>query len=111
MSREWNPCAVPPRIATRDHSSLLIDLRVDLGGRASTSRAAAGWAHEIGGSRMFTVVAITQRYAGHARQAGHLLNQCGAGAYMSRYSVVVDDDRSEERRVGKAGSTGRAPHH
>src|SRR5262252_662755 len=20
MSREWNPCAVPPRIATRDHS-------------------------------------------------------------------------------------------
>jgi len=41
---------------------------------------------------MFTVVAITQRYAGHARQAGHILNQCGAGAYMSRYSVVVDDD-------------------
>ena len=43
-------------------------------------------------ARMFTVVAITQRYAGHARQAGHILNQCGAGAYMSRYSVVVDDD-------------------
>jgi UbiD family decarboxylase len=52
----------------------------------------AVWAHEIGGARMFTVVAITQRYAGHARQAGHVLNQCGAGAYMSRYSVVVDDD-------------------
>ena len=52
----------------------------------------AVWAHEIGGARMFNVVAIKQRYAGHARQAGHILNQCGAGAYMSRYSVVVDDD-------------------
>ena len=52
----------------------------------------AVWAHEIGGARMFNVVAIKQRYAGHAKQAGHILNQCGAGAYMSRYSVVVDED-------------------
>ncbi|MGH8669896.1 MAG: UbiD family decarboxylase [Burkholderiales bacterium] len=50
------------------------------------------WAHEIGGARMFNVVAIKQRYAGHARQAGHILSQCGVGAYMSRYSVVVDED-------------------
>jgi UbiD family decarboxylase len=50
------------------------------------------WAHEIGGARMFNVVAIRQRYAGHARQAGHILNQCGVGAYMSRYTVVVDED-------------------
>jgi len=50
------------------------------------------WAHEIGGARMFNVVSIKQRYAGHARQAGHILNQCGVGAYMSRYSVVVDED-------------------
>jgi UbiD family decarboxylase len=41
---------------------------------------------------MFNVVSIKQRYAGHARQAGHILNQCGVGAYMSRYSVVVDED-------------------
>jgi len=52
----------------------------------------AVWAHEIGGARMFNVVAIKQRYAGHAKQAGHILNQCGVGAYMSRYSVVVDED-------------------
>jgi UbiD family decarboxylase len=52
----------------------------------------AVWAHEIGGARMFNVVSIKQRYAGHARQAGHILSQCGVGAYMSRYSVVVDDD-------------------
>src|SRR5688500_20074334 len=52
----------------------------------------AVWAHEIGGARMFNVVSIRHRYAGHAKQAGHILNQCGVGAYMSRYSVVVDED-------------------
>ena len=50
------------------------------------------WCHEIGGARMFHGVAIKQRYPGHSRQAGHILSQCGVGAYMSRYSVVVDDD-------------------
>ncbi len=50
------------------------------------------WAHEIGGARLFNVVSIKQRYAGHARQAGHILSQCGAGAYMSKYSIVVDED-------------------
>jgi UbiD family decarboxylase len=50
------------------------------------------WAHEIGGARLFTVVSIKQGYAGHARQAGHILSQCGVGAYMSRYAIVVDED-------------------
>jgi UbiD family decarboxylase len=50
------------------------------------------WAHEIGGSRMFNVISIQQKYAGHSRQAGHILSQCGVGAYMSRYSIVVDED-------------------
>ncbi len=50
------------------------------------------WAHEIGGARMFTVASIKQRYAGHARQCGHVLSQCGVAAYMGRYVVVVDDD-------------------
>ena len=59
---------------------------------AGISEVQAVWAHEIGGARMFNVVSIKQRYAGHARQAGHILSQCGVGAYMSRYSVVVDDD-------------------
>lgn len=52
----------------------------------------AVWAHEIGGARMFNVVSIKQRYPGHARQAGHLLLNCGVGAYMSRWAVVVDED-------------------
>ncbi|MBI4524338.1 MAG: UbiD family decarboxylase [Deltaproteobacteria bacterium] len=50
------------------------------------------WCHEAGGSRLFTVVSITQRYPGHARQAGILASQVHSGAYVGRYVVVVDED-------------------
>lgn len=50
------------------------------------------WAHETGGGRLFVVVSVEQRYAGHARQVGYLAAQCPAAAYMNRYVVVVDDD-------------------
>jgi UbiD family decarboxylase len=50
------------------------------------------WCHEIGGARLFHGVSITQRYPGHAVQAGHIAAQCGASAYASKYVVVVDDD-------------------
>jgi UbiD family decarboxylase len=50
------------------------------------------WAHEVGGARMLTVVSIKQRYAGHSRQAGHICSQCGVGAYLGRYTIVVDED-------------------
>ncbi|MFN0301281.1 MAG: UbiD family decarboxylase [Burkholderiales bacterium] len=50
------------------------------------------WCHEVGGARMFHAVSITQRYPGHAVQAGHIAAQCGASAYASKYVVVVDDD-------------------
>ena len=50
------------------------------------------WCHEVGGSRLFTVVAIDQRYAGHAKQVGTMASQCQAGAYMGRFVAVVDDD-------------------
>ncbi|HWP35126.1 MAG TPA: UbiD family decarboxylase [Thermodesulfobacteriota bacterium] len=50
------------------------------------------WCHAVGGSRLFNVIAIKQRYAGHARQAGHLAASCHAGGYLGRYVVVVDDD-------------------
>ena len=52
----------------------------------------SAWAHETGGGRLFIVVSIEQRYAGHSRQVGHLTAQCPAAAYMNRYVVVVDDD-------------------
>ena len=50
------------------------------------------YAPECGGGRMFVVVAIKQRYAGHARQAGMIASQCRAAAYMGKYTVVVDED-------------------
>jgi 4-hydroxy-3-polyprenylbenzoate decarboxylase len=49
------------------------------------------WCHPAGG-RFLTVLAIRQRYAGHARQAGLIASQCRSGAYLGRYVVVVDDD-------------------
>jgi 4-hydroxy-3-polyprenylbenzoate decarboxylase len=50
------------------------------------------WRTEIGGSRLFNVVAIEQRYAGHARQAAYVATQARAGAYNGRWTVVVDAD-------------------
>ena len=50
------------------------------------------WSHEVGGSRLLQGVAIKQRYPGHAVQTGHVVSQCGAAAYASKYIVVVDDD-------------------
>ncbi|MDP2719688.1 MAG: UbiD family decarboxylase [Dehalococcoidia bacterium] len=40
----------------------------------------------------FIVVSIKQRYAGHAKQAALIATQSRTGAYMGRYTVVVDDD-------------------
>jgi UbiD family decarboxylase len=52
----------------------------------------AVWAHEVGTARMLVGVSITQRYPGHAKQAGHIACQCHVGAYAGKYVVVVDDD-------------------
>ncbi len=50
------------------------------------------WCHEVGGSRLFNVIAIKQRYPGHARQTLHVAAQCHAGAYAGRWTIVVDED-------------------
>ena len=42
--------------------------------------------------RFMVVVAIRQKYPGHAKQAALVACQCHAGAYLGRYVVVVDDD-------------------
>ncbi len=42
--------------------------------------------------RFLIVVAVRQRYPGHAKQAALMAAQCHAGAYLGRYVVVVDDD-------------------
>ena len=50
------------------------------------------WCLEPGGGRFFIAVSIEQMYPGHARQAGLIASQCGPGAYMNKYVVVVDPD-------------------
>ena len=87
-----SPPAKPPNDYSYSKAVMRSALLHDALVAAGLSEVKAVWAHEIGGARMFNVVSIRQRYAGHARQAGHLLSQCGVGAYMSRYAVVVDDD-------------------
>ena len=46
--------------------------------------------HALAGSQM-AAVSIKQRYAGHAREVGHLVSQL-IGRGVNRYVVVVDDD-------------------
>jgi len=87
-----SPPAKPPNDYSYSKAVMRSALLFDALLAAGVPDVNAVWAHEIGGARMFNVVAIKQRYAGHAKQAGHILNQCGVGAYMSRYSVVVDED-------------------
>lgn len=50
------------------------------------------WCHEAGGTRLFNVVAIQQRYPGHAAQAGLIASQCEEAIRLGRYVVVVDHD-------------------
>ena len=87
-----SPPAKPPNDYSYSKAVMRSALLMDALAAAGVPDVKSVWAHEIGGARMFNVVAIKQRYAGHARQAGHILSQCGVGAYMSRYSVVVDED-------------------
>lgn len=87
-----SPPAKPPNDYSYSKAVMRSALLFDALLAAGVPDVQAVWAHEIGGARMFNVVAIKQRYAGHAKQAGHILNQCGVAAYMSRYSIVVDED-------------------
>ena len=87
-----SPPAKPPNDYSYSKAVMRSALLFDALLAAGVPDVTGVWAHEIGGARMFNVVSIKQRYAGHSRQAGHILNQCGVGAYMSRYSVVVDED-------------------
>ena len=87
-----SPPAKPPNDYSYSKAVMRSALLVDALQAAGVPDVEGVWAHEIGGARMFNVVSIRQRYAGHARQAGHILSQCGVGAYMSRYTIVVDED-------------------
>jgi len=60
--------------------------------KAGVPDVKAAWCHEVGTARMLVGVAITQRYPGHSKQAGHIACQCHVGAYCGKYVIVVDDD-------------------
>lgn len=86
------PPGKPPHdysyMRTMMKSAMIHDELVSMGVPGVT----AAWAHEPGGGRLFVVVSVNQRYAGHSRQVGHLAANIPAAAYMNRYVVVVDDD-------------------
>ena len=50
------------------------------------------WKMSGGGKRFINVIAIKQQHPGHAKMAGLVAAGCGAGAYMNRMTIVVDDD-------------------
>jgi 4-hydroxy-3-polyprenylbenzoate decarboxylase len=60
--------------------------------RAGLAGVRGVWSHGAGGARLFNVISIRQLFPGHVRMAGHLVNNCLAGNYMGRWTVVVDDD-------------------
>jgi 4-hydroxy-3-polyprenylbenzoate decarboxylase len=43
-------------------------------------------------TRLLVVLALKQRYPGHAKQAAVIASQCRAAALLTRYVVVVDED-------------------
>ena len=86
------PPAQPPDEQSRFRAFMRSAVLKDEIEKAGVPDVVGVWCHEVGGSRLFNVVAIRQRYPGHARQAGHVAAMCRAGAYTGRYVVVVDDD-------------------
>jgi 4-hydroxy-3-polyprenylbenzoate decarboxylase len=86
------PPAKPPHdysyMRTIMKSAMIFDALVSAG----IPDVRAVYAPECGGGRLLVVVAIKQRYAGHARQAAMVAAQCRAAAYMNRYTIVVDED-------------------
>jgi UbiD family decarboxylase len=60
--------------------------------RAGLAGVQGVWVHEAGAGRLFNVVSIKQAYAGHSKQAGMQAASCQSGAYLGRFTVVVDED-------------------
>lgn len=86
------PPAQPPEEMGRARAVMRSALLRDELDRCGVPDVMGAWQHEVGGTRLFTVVAIKQRYPGHARQVLHLASQTRSAAYAGRYTVVVDDD-------------------
>ena len=87
-----SPPSRPPDEQSRYRSLVRSAMVWDDVEKAGVPDVTGVWCHAAGGSRLFVVISIKQRYPGHARQAGHVAAMCHAGAYLGRYVVVVDDD-------------------
>jgi 4-hydroxy-3-polyprenylbenzoate decarboxylase len=87
-----SPPGQPPDEQSRYRAVLRSALLRDELEKAGIPDVVGAWQHEVGGSRLFTVVSVRQRYPGHSRQVLHVAAQCRAGAYAGRYTVVVDED-------------------
>lgn len=87
-----SPPGQPPDEQARYRAVLRSALLRDEIEKCGIPDVVGAWQHEVGGSRLFTVVSIKQRYPGHSRQVLHVAAQCRAGAYAGRYTVVVDED-------------------
>src|SRR5919201_1256454 len=87
-----SPPGQPPDEQARYRAVLRTALLRDELEKMGIPDVVSAWCHEVGGSRLFNVIAITQRYPGHARQVAHAAASCRAGAYAGRYVVVVDED-------------------
>ena len=88
-------CAVPakPPYDYSYHKSVVRSANLwDQIDQAGVPNVEGVWRTEAGGSRLFNIVSIQQRYAGHSRQAGYIAAQTQAGAYAGRWTIVVDED-------------------
>ena len=86
----------PPGKPPHDYSYMRSVLKSAMATDALTAAGLPGvagvWLHEVGGGRAIIALAIEQRYAGHSRQAGHLVAQHPVTAYMNRLVITVDAD-------------------
>jgi 4-hydroxy-3-polyprenylbenzoate decarboxylase len=87
-----SPPGKPPSELTAYRSVLRSALIWDQMEAAGVPGVQAVWCHPAGGTRLFVVVSIKQMFPGHAKQAGAVACQCRAGAYLGRYTIVVDED-------------------
>lgn len=89
-------CACPPGKPPGEDTFFMTRLRSSLiwqgMERAGVPEIHGVCCHEVGVGTMFTVVALHQCYAGHAKQAASVAAECQGSGYMGRFVVVVDED-------------------
>ncbi|HET9148849.1 MAG TPA: UbiD family decarboxylase [Alphaproteobacteria bacterium] len=81
-----------PTLPGRQHKISRIAMLWDQIEAAGVPGVTGVWKMQGAGSRFIDIVRIKQLHPGHAKMAGLVAAGCGAGSYMTRMVVVVDDD-------------------